>query len=111
MKKEKIIGLKNLDDSLWFVLAPTNEALKNLNILFDLHDYLSDENHNPIKSYTKLTKYGEFYFMKDYTLYKRYPKFHAYFIFTKKNIHLILRKVKDYAKMKNKILKYFDFKK
>jgi hypothetical protein len=110
MVKELIKSIRNTEDSCWFKLRPTDKALQILNGIFDLGDYLLDENHNNIDSYKELIANGEISFFKDYTLDKKSPKFTCYFIMNKEHIHIILRKVRGHDKIAKKINKYFEFR-
>jgi len=85
MTTKSMISIKNTADSSSFTLKRTKEALKVLDEIFDLADYL------PAKE--------DDFFIKD----------GGYFIFTKKLIYVILRKGKKAQAKKNQMLKHFDF--
>jgi hypothetical protein len=105
----KLIFLRKNEDSYWLKLQSGKKSLEILDSIFDLHDFFCDELGENKKSYDKILIDGERSFFKDYTLNKSSPKFTAYFIFTKKGIHVILRKVKGHKLVFNKILKHYDF--
>ena len=40
MNKEKILGLSNTDDVMWYKLSPGDETLKQIDLIFDIYDNL-----------------------------------------------------------------------
>ncbi|MAG45621.1 MAG: hypothetical protein CMH63_02510 [Nanoarchaeota archaeon] len=109
MKKEKILGLSNNEDSHWFKLQGTDQALKHLDKIFDTSDLWTYWFHELEKedtgSYNWLVQNSPLDFTSDEKDYL------VYFIFTTSTIHLILRRVRKFEKYKKEILKHFEFKK
>lgn len=103
MGKEKILGLSNTEDVMWYKLSPSDETLKLLDEIFDIYDNLFEEDTNNIHSYGFHTEFGE----RDF--HKETEDFIIYFIFTKKMAHVILRKTLRWKYFNNLINKKFDF--
>ena len=89
MKKEKLCGLSNSKDSYWFRFKNTSETEKQLSEIF--------EELAPARG-----ELNESCFILDE------PTFLAYFIFDKET-HVILRKLRKYETIKEKLLNKFSF--
>ncbi len=103
MNKEKILGLSNTDDAMWYRLSPSDETLKLLDDIFDIYDYLFEEDAKNIHSYAFQIEFG------DKNFHKETENFIVYFIFTKTNAHVILRKTLEWKKFRDLINKKFKF--
>ena len=104
MKKLKIIGINNNEDSIWFKVEGTIQSVDYLNKIFDINHILYEPNEQK-PTYKKIVSFGDVSFFRENSI------FLSYFIFTPKIIHIILRKTKDYKIIKKKILDVFEFKK
>jgi hypothetical protein len=98
LKKGKILGISNTDDGLWYKFAPEDKSLELLDLIFDIYDKLYDNDDD-------MHKYQELYF------HKETKNFIAYFIFTKTEAHVILRKTLKWKKFDKEVTKKFDFSK
>jgi hypothetical protein len=103
MVKPKIRGLANTDDSMWYTLSPEDATLEQLDLIFDLYDFLYDENAPEKYSYAFYTEFRELTYEVDAVEYL------AYFIFSKTNAHVILRKTRDWKKFSDLIQEKFEF--
>ena len=86
---------------MWYKLSPTDETLKLLDTIFDIYDDLYDDDDSKIHSYAYHTEQGEIDF------HKSNDEVTVYFIFTKKNAHVILRKVHSWKSFNDEIQKSF----
>ena len=100
MSKEKILGIKNTEDSIWIKIKPSDKLIKIFN---DLAFFKEFEFKN---SYSHL-KYN---YWKDKEFIIDTERMLAYIIFGDK-VNLILRKVKDYKLIKENFLEFFEFQK
>ncbi len=103
----KIISISNTEDSLWYRFPANEETINGLDIVFDIRDllYHDVELKNPTyKDYLKSGR-GELSFKIDN------KDIMTYFIFTKNNVHLILRKSLKWVEYQKVIDKVFDFTK
>ncbi|MBW2999923.1 hypothetical protein KY339_04570 [Candidatus Woesearchaeota archaeon] len=103
MSKGKILSLTNTDEVMWYRLSPEDKTLHSLDLIFDIYDSLYESDPKKIHSYSFHTKSGEMYFQKED------EDFIAYFIFTKTNAHIILRKTLNWEKYNKEINKSFEF--
>ena len=103
MKKSKIKGITNLDDSIWLKLEGTTDSLNKLDLIFNIFELMEHKkqgNKNIYKSWIK-NKTTEFLVDDDNCL--------AYIILTQNLIHIILRKIRNYEKVNETIEEYFEF--
>jgi hypothetical protein len=103
MNKEKILGLSNTDDVMWYKLSPGDETLKQIDLIFDIYDNLYEDDAKNIHSYAFHIESGEMYF------HKETENFVVYFIFTKNTAHVILRKTLNWKNYDSEIHKNFEF--
>jgi hypothetical protein len=104
MQKEKIMGLNNTEDSKWYKLNPCNKTLEILDKIFDLYDYIYEENSKDLYDYKFCIDNQERFFLRET------EDFIAYFLLTKKQVHLILRKTLNWKKIDEEIKEKFEFK-
>ncbi|MGV8142124.1 MAG: hypothetical protein ACP5NS_00640 [Candidatus Pacearchaeota archaeon] len=101
----KIIGLSNTEDALWYRFPANDETINGLDIVFEIQDLLfhSVELKNPAyKDYLKQGRGENHFIIENQDIL-------AYFIFTKSNAHLILRKTLKWQEYQKAIDKVFDF--
>jgi hypothetical protein len=103
MVKGEIKAISNVEDSIWYKLAPTDDTLKLLEGIFKIYDNLFEETMDNIYSYMLQTENGDISFSKET------EKFVAYFIITRKYTHVILRKIHNWEKYNKEILDSFKF--
>jgi len=103
MSKEKILGLSNTNDVIWYKISPGDETLKQIDLIFDIYDNLYEDDAKNIHSYTFHLEFGDKYF------HKETKNFIVYFIFTKNTAHVILRKTLNWEKYDGEIHKNFEF--
>ena len=101
MDKQKIIGLSNNDDLMWYRLAPTINTLIQLDSIFDICDYFAE--NNKVSSFEYEIEFGPGHFIKEN------QDFTAYFILTNKAVHVILRKRLKWKKYNDLINENFEF--
>jgi len=102
MDKEKILGLSNTEDVLWYKISPGDKTLKQIDLIFDIYDNLKEDGAKDIHSYQFQTEFGEKYF------HKETENFIVYFIFTKNMAHIILRKTLNWEKYNAEINNHFE---
>jgi len=103
MNNEKILGLSNTEDVMWFKISPSDTTLKIIDSIFDIYDNLYEDDAKDIHSYEFHMESGEMSFNKET------DEFVAYFIFTKTTVHVILRKTLNWENYSNKIKDSFKF--
>lgn len=99
MKKLKISGSINTEDSLWLKLEGSIETLNNLDSIFNIYE-LVEFKAKSYKSWIK-KKPTDFLIDEKYCL--------VYIVLNEKYVHLILRKVREYERVKETIFEYFKF--
>ena len=104
MEKEKLIGIKDDDDSVWFKVAATDKSAEYLDKIYEFSHMLYEPDEKNKYSYKRIISFGDVSFLEDE------PEHLAYFIFTPNLIHVILRKERNYETKKKKMLEYFEFK-
>lgn len=109
-KKPLVTTIKSNDDAIWVKMEPTLATVK---ILFDI--FALDEGGFPYKKYSELVDSD---IMIDSVRYydkivtgNIYPdlKCYAYMVFTHKYVHLILRRVGIWEKIRDRITESFEF--
>ncbi len=102
----KILGLNNTEDSLWYRFPANDETISGLNIVFEIKNLLFyDLEINPSYKHYLNSGRGE----KSFTIENK--DIIAYFIFTKNNAYLILRKSLKWKEYQKAIDNVFDFTK
>ena len=106
MEKGRIIHISNTEDSIWFRLKPGENIMEHLDTVLDI--YSATENGHPdapVKnSYSSWLKKGPTELVLDR------PDFFAYVIFTKDQLNLILRRVKKFEEIRDKVMEHFEFR-
>ena len=103
MKKLKIIGIENTDDSLWLKVEGKIEVLKKLENIFNLNELVPSGEINDKFSYQSWLNRNP----KDFLIDTHDCT--VYIILTSKIIHLIVRKTKKFNDVKDTLYDYFSF--
>ncbi|GEM_PF-5996875 len=105
MKTEKIDGVQNLDDSIWFRIKGTTQAIRILTEIFDIgyitNHQLCDDHHNE-RAYKDIAK-GSSMFAENT------KEFSAYFNYTISQIDVILLKTKNFKKYEKELFEKFEW--
>ncbi len=103
---EKILGINNNNDSIWFQIKFTINALDNLDKIFMIYEtaFSSGERDDLITSEHWIKELPKEFFISTAVCT-------TYIIITKETIHVILRKTKRFEETKSAVLELFEFKK
>ncbi|MFH1222291.1 MAG: hypothetical protein V1492_04355 [Candidatus Micrarchaeota archaeon] len=103
MKCEKIEGIQNLDDSVWFRIKGTTQAIKILTEIFNIghitnHQIYDAENNE--REYNDIVE-GSGMFAEST------EEFSVYFSYTVNQINVVLLKTKNFGKYEKELFERF----
>lgn len=101
----KILGLSNTEDSLWYRFPANDETINGLEIVFEINELTFHDMTSRKPSYKDYLNSGR----GENSFNIENQDIIAYFILTKSNAHLILRKTLKWQEYQKMIDKVFDF--
>jgi len=110
MKKGKLLGIKNYEDVIWLRISPDDDTIGLLAELFE--DMTETDLFDPVYHGNEEKKYKDW---KEY--YKWVGEGNRLeceegavvdMVFSEKVLHILIRKVGEWEKVKNKFLEYFE---
>lgn len=97
--KGKLLGTRNYDDSMWFLISPEGNSVELLSKIVDFYEKIwNEEGPRPKDNYNL----GESFYLEQ-------DGVKMYFIFSSEALHVILRKEGNWEKYSDAIMNEFEF--